>query len=164
VKYAHIERERKFLLASEAADLIKGLPYKTITDHYIKNTQMRFRTVTDGDTNVYKLTQKADSSEGRAQITTIYLKEFEFKLLNIFDSVSVKKTRFIKNYDDFVVGVDQYLKGSDEVWLAEVEFNSDEEMKSFIPPFNYLNEVTDNADYNGYHLALRFEAISREHA
>lgn len=162
MKYAHIERERKFLL-SDGFSLVEGLPYKVITDHYIKNTQIRFRMVSDNDSTIYKLTQKAHSSNGQSPITTIYLQESEFKLLNIFDSVSVTKTRYIRNYGDFVVGIDKYLKAKDELWLAEVEFNSDEEMENFIPPFNYMDEVTDDINYNGFALAQRFEVISEEH-
>jgi len=124
---------------------------------------MRFRTVTDNNDTVYKLTQKALSSKGQSPITTIYLQESEFKLLNIFDSVSVTKTRYIRNYGDVVVGIDKYLKAEDELWLAEIEFNSDEEMGNFTPPFNYLNEVTDDINYNGFALAQRFEAISKSY-
>jgi len=159
VKYAHVERERKFLLAG-GINMVEGLPHKVITDHYVKNTQLRFRMVTDNNGTIYKLTQKAHSSKGQAPITTIYLQEPEYKLLNIFDSVSVEKIRYIRNYGDFVLGIDKYLKGNDEIWLAEVEFNSDEEMKNFTPPFSYLDEVTDDTNYNGFTLAQRFATVT----
>jgi CYTH domain-containing protein len=160
VKYAHIERERKFLLAGDI-NLIKDLSYKIITDHYVKDTQLRFRMVTDNDSTIYKLTQKAQSSKGQAPITTIYLHESEYRLLNIFNSVSVEKIRYIKDYGNFVLGIDRYLKGNNEVWLAEIEFNSDQEMQSFTPPFSYLSEVTDDINYNGFALAQRFEVVTK---
>lgn len=160
MKYAHIERERKFLLAGDI-NLVEALPYKVITDHYVKNTQLRFRMMTDHNGTIYKLTQKTHSSKGQAPITTIYLQESEYKLLNIFDSVSVEKIRYIRDYGNFVLGIDKYLKGNDEIWLAEVEFNSDEEMKNFRPPFSYLDEVTDDTNYNGFILAQRFAAVSK---
>jgi CYTH domain-containing protein len=159
VKYAHIELERKFLITDDI-DLVEGLPNKVITDHYVKNTQLRFRMVTDNNGTIYKLTQKAQSIKGQAPVTTIYLQESEYKLLNIFDSVSVEKIRYIRNYGNFVLGIDKYLKGNDEIWLAEVEFNSDEEMKNFTPPFIYLDEVTNDTNYNGFTLAQRFSVIT----
>lgn len=159
MKYAHIELERKFLITDDI-DLVEGLPNKVITDHYVKNTQLRFRMVTDNNGTIYKLTQKAQSIKGQAPVTTIYLQESEYKLLNIFDSVSVEKIRYIRNYGNFVLGIDKYLKGNDEIWLAEVEFNSDEEMKNFTPPFIYLDEVTNDTNYNGFTLAQRFSVIT----
>lgn len=154
-KYAHTERERKFLLQN-AGNLVSGLPYKQIADHYIKNTSLRFRKVADGESVVWKLTKKAQSINGKAQITTIYLTEGEYSLLNVFDAVLVEKTRYIKVYDNVVIGIDKYSKGNDELWLAEVEFNTNEEMSSFTLPFDYLEEVTDDINYNGFALAERF--------
>jgi CYTH domain-containing protein len=154
-KYAHTERERKFLL-QHPGNIVNGLPYKQITDYYIKNTSLRFRRVTDAERVIWKLTKKSQSIGGKAQITTIYLTEAEYSLLNIFDAVLVEKIRYIKVYDNFVIGIDKYSKGNDELWLAEVEFNTDEEMSSFTLPFEYLEEVTDNINYNGFALAEKF--------
>jgi len=154
-KYAHTERERKFLL-QHSANMVNGLPYKQIADHYIKNSSLRFRRVTDGESVIWKLTKKSQSIDGKAQITTIYLTEAEYGLLNIFDAILVEKIRYIKAYDNFVIGIDKYSKGNDELWLAEVEFNSDEEMSSFTLPFDYLAEVTDDINYNGFALAEKF--------
>lgn len=154
-KYAHTERERKFLLQN-ARNIVAGLPYKQIADHYIKYSSLRFRKVSDGESVVWKLTKKSQSIDGKAQITTIYLTEAEYSLLNIFDAVLVEKIRYVKVYGNFVIGIDKYSKGSDELWLAEVEFNSDEEMSSFTLPFDYLEEVTDDINYNGFALAERF--------
>ncbi len=159
MKYAHIERERKFLLAGNM-NLVEDLPYVVITDHYVKNTRLRFRMVSDKFGITYKLTQKAHGSTGQATVTTIYLKESEYILLNIFNSVSVEKIRYIRNCGDFVLGIDKYLKGNDEIWLAEIEFNSDEEMKNFSPSFSFLDEVTGDANFNGYTLAQRFETVT----
>jgi CYTH domain-containing protein len=154
-KYAHTERERKFLL-QHSGNIVNGLPYKQIVDHYIKNSSLRFRRVTDGESVVCKLTKKSQSIGGKAQITTIYLTEAEYSLMNIFDAVLVEKIRYIKVHDNFVIGIDKYSKGNDELWLAEVEFNTDEEMSSFTLPFDCLEEVTDDINYNGFALAEKF--------
>jgi CYTH domain-containing protein len=154
-KYSRTERERKFLL-NDHMDLVMELPYKLITDHYIKGLRLRFREVIDDGCKVCKLTQKSDSIRGTSQLTTIYLSQTEFELLNVFPAVSVKKTRYIKAYDALVIAIDKYSKENDELWLAEVEFDSDEEMDKFVMPIDHIKEVTDNPDFNGFVLAERF--------
>jgi CYTH domain-containing protein len=156
LKYALIERERKFLIAP-GEDLIKGLHFKTITDQYVESTYLRLRKVTDKFGSVYKLTQKCpDESLDRSVITTIYLTEFEYDLLSQPGSVIVEKTRFIKETRDLIIGIDRYVSGNDELWLAEIEFDNDGQMRQFIMPLDYSKEVTDDINFNGYHLAKRF--------
>jgi CYTH domain-containing protein len=156
LKYARIERERNFLLAPDQ-NLMENLSFKTITDHYINGTYLRLRKITgDSDTD-YKLTKKTpgDSSD-KTIITNIYLTEHEYGLLNKFDSIRVDKIRFIKEVDNIRIAIDKYLTGNDELWLAEIEFKSDEEMRTFKMPLNYTKEVTDDPNFNGYQLAKRF--------
>ena len=120
LKYALIERERKFLLTPNE-DLIKGLSFKTITDHYIDGTYMRFRKVTGEAGSVYKLTKKdPGGSPDKSIITTIYLTEQEYEMLNKFQSTVVEKTRFDKKINDISIGIDKYIKDDEELWLAEI--------------------------------------------
>jgi hypothetical protein len=76
LKYALVERERRFLLA--------GLPEMpsiravSITDHYLTGTRIRLRrateTTNEGQQVVYKLTQKIPRGSGRfGLITRMYL-------------------------------------------------------------------------------------------
>lgn len=158
-KYQLIERERKFLLAAGQVN-ISGLRRKQITDDYLKGALLRFRVVTEGENRQYKLTQKLAADEaGEALITTIYLKKQEFDVLNIFDAITVNKTRYLLQLSGLVIGLDHYLTETDELWLAEAEFSSLEEMQRFKPPFAYIGEVTGKPEYDGYTLARRFRQI-----
>lgn len=159
-KYQLIERERKFLLASEQVNTT-GLRQKQITDYYLNGAMLRFRVVTDEERQHYKLTQKSPADAmGKAAITTIYLNKQEFELLNIFDAVTVSKTRYLLHSGQLVIGLDHYLTETDELWLAEVEFSSTEEMLGFELPLPHISEVTGKVEYDGYALARRFQQIN----
>jgi len=161
LKYALIERERKFLIQPNQ-DLIKKLPFKTITDHYINNTFLRFRKVKDELGFVYKLTKKVPTdSFDKLLITTIYLSDTEYEILNSFHSVLIEKIRYIKKAGGFMIGIDIYIKGSDVLWMAEIEFDSDEDMTSFKMPLKHIKEVTGNPDFSGYELAKRFGIVKK---
>jgi CYTH domain-containing protein len=157
LKYALIERERNFLLAPDQ-DLIKSLPFKTIIDNYIERTHIRFRKVTGNEGSIYKLTKKSPGgSPDKSVITTIYLTEHEYDTLNKFESILVQKTRFKKVVTGINIGIDKYVNGNDELWLAEIgEFETDEQMHNYKMPIKYIKEVTDDPDFNGYNLAKRF--------
>ncbi len=158
-KYQLIERERKFLLAAEQVNT-SGLPQKQLTDYYLNRAMLRFRVVADENGQQYKLTQKLPASaSGEAAITTIYLSKKEFELLNIFDAVTVSKTRYVLQYGQLVIGLDHYLTSTDELWLAEVEFASTEEMLDFELPLPHISEVTRQPEYDGYTLARRFQQM-----
>jgi CYTH domain-containing protein len=121
---------------------------------------LRFRVVTDENGQQYKLTQKLPADAmGEAAITTIYLSKQEFELLNIFDAVTVSKTRHVLQYGRLVIGLDHYLTSTDELCLAEVEFASTEEMASFELPLPHISEVTGQPEYDGYALARRFQQV-----
>jgi CYTH domain-containing protein len=156
-KYQLIERERKFLLASDQVDT-SSLLYKQITDHYLNGTMLRFRMVADDTGEQYKLTQKTSlTTPGESTITTIYLDKQAFAMLNIFDAVTVSKTRYLLQLSQLVVGLDHYRTGTGELWLAEVEFPSREAMRDFDLPLPYVREVTGLPEYDGYALAKRFQ-------
>src|SRR5258708_1021876 len=94
--------------------------------------------------------------DGETQITTIYLNEHEYFVLNNFDAIEVKKTRYTLPYESFVIGFDYYSSPQEDLWIAEVEFLSYEEMNDFVMPIPVLEEVTSNGLFNGFELAKRF--------
>jgi len=159
LKYQLIERERKFLLSPKQVDTT-GWPQKQLTDYYLNGATLRFREVAGENGQQYKLTQKLPANAaGEAAITTIYLSKQEFELLNIFDAVTVGKTRYMQQYGQLAIGLDHYFTPTDELWLAEVEFASTEEMLDFELPLPHISEVTGQPEYDGYALARRFQQV-----
>ena len=155
-KYQLTERERKFLLAGDQVST-GGLACKQITDYYLNGAMLRFRTVVDDTGEQYKLTQKTPlTTPGESAITTIYLDKQAFVMLNIFNAVMVSKTRYLLELGGLLIGLDHYRTGTDELWLAEVEFSSAEAMQNFELGLPHIREVTGLPEYDGYALAKRF--------
>ena len=50
-KYAHIERERRYLLQAFPEGLTRSSPHVQITDNYITDTHLRLRKVRNPQTN-----------------------------------------------------------------------------------------------------------------
>src|SRR3982751_1752050 len=98
-KYAHVERERRYLLEDLPEGLTRTDHHLQITDNYITGTRLRIRKVRDPRTNkwIVKFTQKfaaepADLS--RTFITNIYLNAFEAETLSMFNANEIRKNRY----------------------------------------------------------------------
>lgn len=158
-KYQLIERERKFELAGDQVNT-GSLRYKHITDYYLNGTMLRLRVTRDEAGEQFKLTKKIPlPAAGESAITTIYLDKQEFELLNVFDAVTITKTRYLQPYGELVIGLDHYKSKTDKLWLAEVEFPSVAIMQSFEMPLPHMREVTGLPDFDGYALARRFRQV-----
>ncbi len=156
-KYVRIENERRFLLRRRDEELLTpDLPRRVILDNYIVGTNLRLREVDNEGEKVYKLTKKTTMSPGREEITTIYLSPEEYHALSKLRAVVVSKVRFIAPYSDATIGIDSYANEEDELWLAEVEFETEAQMKNFVMPMPYEVEITGNEEFSGFALANRF--------
>ena len=146
-KYARTEWERRFLLdrLPEHANIIR---VRHIIDRYINGTTLRLRQEADAELTVFKLTQKLRAvSTGARQglITTMYLTEDEFRILEKLPAQVLKKTR----YSVPPFGIDVFEDTLAGLVIAEAEFNSAEEASQWpLPPF-ILHEVTDDARFTG---------------
>ena len=150
MKYARIERERRFLLASAPAeDLVTRR--RQITDRYILGTRLRLRHVRDLGTDAceLKLTQKIPAGQpGHVQgtITNTYLSPAEYDLLATLPAAVLSKTRL----NVPLLGVDVFDAPLHGLVLAEAEFETDEEARAFRPPLEEpVAEVTDDPRFTG---------------
>ncbi len=167
-KYARLERERRYLLQDLPYGLKRASPHLQITDNYITGTRLRLRKVREPQTNKWtvKFTQKfAPNPEdlSRTLITNIYLSALEAETLSIFEANEIRKNRYLFEFEGRRFSIDMFLG---ELWgliLAEVSFQSDEEMDSFaMPPFA-IADVTNSELFTGAKLAeLTFEDIREE--
>jgi CYTH domain-containing protein len=132
------------------------LPKRVIVDQYIIGTNLRLRQLESDGNIIYKLTKKSKLSADKAAITTIYLSLNEYELLSKMRSVVVSKIRFISPYDNLNIAIDVYAGEEDELWIADIEFNTDEEMNDFLMPFVFQTEVTGIDEFSGLNLANRF--------
>lgn len=148
-KYARIERERRFLLARlpVASEAVVG---RRITDRYLTGTRLRLRRVEHPDSRTceFKLTQKVPAERpGHVQglITNVYLSQAEYDLIASLPAAVLCKTRLSVP----LLGIDIFDPPLHGLVLAEAEFTTDEEARSFLPPLGTVAEVTEDTRFTG---------------
>jgi len=167
-KYARIERERRYLLQDLPEGLTRADHHLQITDNYITGTRLRIRKVRDPKTNkwIVKFTQKfAPNPEdlSRTIITNTYLNAIEAETLAVFEANEIRKNRYTFEFEDRRFSIDMFLGDLFGLILAEVSFETDEDLDSFAKPPFALAEVTNNEIFSGGRLSeLTFEDIRNE--
>jgi CYTH domain-containing protein len=153
-KYALVERERRFLLAGPPPPpAVTGR--RRITDRYLPGTRLRLRRVDHGDSGSpeFKFTQKVPADQpGFVQglITNTYLSAAEYDLLASLPADVLSKTRLIAP----PLSVDVFEPPLHGLVMADVEFGTDDEARSFRPPPAVVAEVTDDPRFTGGSLVL----------
>lgn len=167
-KYALVERERRYLLQDLPEGLTRADPHRQITDNYITGTRLRLRKVRDPKTNKWtsKFTQKFTPNPrdlSRTIITNIYLNALEAETLSVFDANEIRKNRYYFEFAGRAFSIDMFLGDLFGLVLAEVSFETDEELNSFPQPPFAMADVTNNETFTGGRLSeLTFEDIQKE--
>jgi CYTH domain-containing protein len=167
-KYARIERERRYLLQDLPEGLTRADHHLQITDNYITGTRLRIRKVRDPKTNkwIVKFTQKfAPNPEdlSRTIITNTYLNAIEAETLAVFEANEIRKNRYRFEFEGRQFSIDMFLGDLFGLVLAEVSFETDEDLDSFPKPPFALADVTNNEIFSGGRLSeLTFEDIRNE--
>lgn len=167
-KYARVERERRYLLQDLPEGLTRVDPHLQITDNYITGTRLRLRKVREPRTNKWtvKFTQKFALVPGdlsRTVITNTYLNALEAETLSVFNSNEIRKNRYRFQFEGREFGIDMFLGDLFGLVLAEVSFDTDEELDSFPKPAFALADVTNDPLFTGGSLCeLTFSDV-RQH-
>ena len=157
-KYARVERERRYVLQDLPEGLTRVDPHVQITDNYITGTRLRLRKVRDPRTNKWtvKFTQKFAPNPddlSRTIITNTYLNAIEAETLAMFNANEIRKNRYHFQFDGKEFAIDMFLGDLFGLVLAEVSFESDEELDNFPPPPFALADVTNNELFSGGRLS-----------
>ena len=167
-KYARIERERRYLLRDLPEGMTRADPHLQITDNYITGTRLRLRKVRDPRTNKWtvKFTQKyaPDPNDlSRTLITNTYLNAPESEILSVFDTNEIRKNRYPFEFEGHKFSVDMFLGDLFGLVLAEVSFETDEELDNFPKPPFALADVTNEPLFSGGRLCdLTFSDVRAE--
>jgi CYTH domain-containing protein len=167
-KYERVERERRFLLRELPPGLELMDAHAQITDNYITGTRLRLRKVRWPATNEWtlKLTQKhapAPPDFSRTLITSIYLNEYEYETLSVFEANELRKNRYPFEHEGRKYSVDVFLGDLRGLILAETDFDTDEEMDAFPLPQFAFAEVTREELFTGGRLVhLTSDELRRE--
>ena len=168
-KYAQVERERRYLLRDLPEGLTRADPHLQITDNYMTGSRLRLRKVREPRTNKWtvKFTQKlAPNAQdlSRTIITNTYLNALEAEVLStVFNSNEIRKNRYPFEFEGRKFSVDMFLGDLFGLVLAEVSFETDEELDHFPKPPFALADVTNEELFTGGRLCeMTFSEIRSE--
>lgn len=147
------EIERKFLLDSLPDD-IEQRPHSIIKQGYIvtdSSNEVRVR-AKGGD---YYLTVKQGSGLSRNEVE-IAISEQQFNALwALTAGKRVEKTRYDYQDSGSLIEIDVYTSELSPLKVAEVEFASVDESRSYTIPSFFGREVTEDKSYKNASLAVR---------
>jgi len=149
MKYAVVERERRFLLGT----LPEGVTStRVIVDRYLTGTRLRLREVIGDDGAVVrKLGHKVRLAEGPEAIacTNLYLDDSEWALLAALPARVLRKQRHLVERDGLTLAVDEHEDGS---LVAEID-DGDEASDGVPAWLDVVREVTADEEWTGGRLA-----------
>lgn len=149
LKYARVERERRYLLARLPEGVVST---REIVDRYLVGTRLRLREVRESDGTVNrKLGHKVRLAEGPEEVacTNFYLDVEEWALLAALPARTLRKTRHLVGRDGWVVAVDEHDDGT---LIAEID--DGDRPSGLIPDWlDVVRDVTHDEAWTGAGLA-----------
>ena len=167
--YARAKIRRRFVLRELPAGLTLQSDHLQITDNYITGTRLRLRKARVPRTNEWtlELTQNfapaAPHDLSRTLVTSIYLSQYEYEVLSVFEGNEIRKNRYPYEHEGRAYEVDVFLGELRGLVLAGTEFASDAETEGFNAPSFAVFDVTNEELFTGARLAhLSAEEIRAE--
>lgn len=149
----NVEIERKFLVDMENLPFKLGdYPFQIIEQAYLNtNPVVRIRRSNDD----YYLTYKGSGMMKRTEYNLPLNKESYDHLLPKRDGRIISKKRYLINYNSYTIELDVFFGDYEGLYLAEVEFENEEDASGFMPPPWLMEEVTMDKKYHNSNMALR---------
>ena len=155
LKYAHIERERRFLFQGSIPSFshVRSLQ---IHDRYLLGTTLRLRRVDEfGLPTIFKLGQKiridGDQPSTNAH-TTMYVSKEEFDILAVLPCNTLEKVRRIEKIGDVNLSIDVFGAQLLGLVLVEIDLGAGGTLPDVFP-VDLANEVTNDERFTGGALA-----------
>lgn len=145
-----MEIERKFLI-NELPENIEFYSYKTIEQAYLcTEPVVRIRKSNDK----YALTYKSKGLLSREEYNMDLTENAYYHLKAKADNNIVSKQRYlIPLGEKYTIEVDIFNPPLEPLIIAEVEFESEEQANSFIPPYWFGEDVTYKPEYQNCSLS-----------
>ncbi len=149
-----LEIERKFLIKIPLIEFA-GAPRAEIHQGYLAyepgNRQVRLRRIGED----HSLTVKLRDGMAREEVT-IALTAADFAdLWPLTEGRRIHKSRCHLPFEKHIVEIDIFHDKHDGLVVAEVEFESEDECRAFVPPQWLGEDVTDDPRYKNTALAMR---------
>ena len=145
LKYAVVERERRYLLASLPDGVTST---REISDRYVSGTRLRLREVREGDgTVVRKLGHKVRLTEGPAEVacTSLYLDDEEWALLSALPARTLRKKRHMVVTAQWLVAIDEHEDGT---LVAEIDHG--DQPAELVPDWlDVVRDVSNDETWTG---------------
>lgn len=147
-----MEIERKYLIKALPENL-DNYPYKEIEQGYLStNPVVRIRRSNDK----YILTYKGSGMMVREEYNLPLTKESFEHMKPKTDGIFIEKRRYLIPYnEELTIELDIFDGELAPLVLAEVEFDSEEEANTFIPPEWFGEDVTFSTEYHNSTLSQR---------
>lgn len=155
-KYAHIERERRWLVRTGATPEDAATRCIRIEDRYIDGTRLRLRRMTDlaSGASALKLTRKYDSADPLARpIVTAYLDAAEYGVLATLPARPIVKRRYEVRSGPHVYWLDRFDGALAGLALAEIECVDAHDLHAVTLPDWAARDVSHESRYEGGSLA-----------
>jgi CYTH domain-containing protein len=153
-KYAHLELERRWLVAADRIASLELGDAIAIHDRYLTGTRLRLREMRGGDEVVFKLTKKYDSADPLIRpIVTAYLTEAEHAVFAGLPALELRKRRFRFRSKGRDFSLDRFEGALAGLVLAEVETDREADLRALAQPAWAVREVSFDPRYQGATLA-----------
>jgi len=155
-KYAHIERERRWLVRTGATPEDAATRCIRSEDRYIDGTRLRLRRMTDlaSGTSALKLTRKYDSADPLARpIVAAYLDPADYAALAGLPAQPLVKRRCEVRSGTHVYWLDRFEGVLAGLALAEIELADAHALRAVTPPSWAARDVSHESRYQGGSLA-----------
>lgn len=141
-----MEIERKYLIERDKLPIYyKKHPYHQIEQAYLcTEPVVRVRKSDDE----YYMTYKSKGLMVREEYNLPLTKEGYEHLLSKADGYVIKKKRYLIPYESFTIELDIFEERNEGLILAEVEFETEEQADTFIPPEWFGEDVTFSSKYH----------------
>lgn len=145
-----MEIERKFTV-KELPDLSQ-YDYHVMEQGYLNtNPVVRVRK----EDEEYYLTYKGKGLLVREEYNLPLNKEAYYHLVEKCDGIIIRKKRYLIPFEKYLIELDVFDTPYENLRIAEVEFDSEEEAKLFQPPKWFAEDVTMNPQYHNSYLSQR---------
>jgi CYTH domain-containing protein len=146
-----MEIERRWLVDLAAVDLAT-VPFRDFDDLYIADSRLRLRRISSPNGFTFKLGKKYGKTTPLSEpITTLYLTESEYKRLRDLPGRRSRKRRYAMPLGS----LDVYLEPNEGLAVFELEFETEEAAREFVPPSFVTREITNEPEFDGFSLAER---------
>lgn len=150
------EIERKFTVSRETADsYMSRMRNGEFSCHEIEQAYLTVNPVVRvrRSDDEYYMTYKGSGLMSREEYNLPLTKEAYDTLSSKADGNVIKKTRILIPYEKYTIELDVFKAPFEDVIIAEVEFDSEDEANNFEAPDWFIEDVTNDRRYHNSNMS-----------